>query len=510
MMAVFHGTNSNDYIVGSAAADSIYGYNGHDSLLGGDGADYISGGGGNDYILDYDGNGPDLFSDILFGDDGNDTIFAGYGDSANGGTGTDSLILRLDYGSVAVNIDFTGLWFGGTGSIGGGTITNFEALHWATGTAFNDNLISGTPLGKTSELSGLAGSDTLTGGAGIDYLGADQLLGSGIVADNYYDVLYGLGGNDYLSFGLGDYIDGGAGTDQLRFDVGASTLGLALDFTTLLYTGSDTIAATSITSVEDVGIVYGTLYGDAIYAWADATNTSLYGRDGDDTLVTGAGNDILDGGADADSLSGGGGNDYYYVDNVGDVIVEGASGGIDRTYSLITTALQANVENLTLNGSSTINGTGNALANELNGNSAGNMLSGLDGDDELDGFDGNDVLTGGVGRDTLSGGSGADEFVFNAGDIAGASWGATDQVTDFGHAQGDIIDLSGIDAISGGADNAFTFIGTAAFTGTAGELRYVIVGTSTIAYGDTNGDGVADMAIGFNGGIAFVSSDFIF
>ena len=66
--------------------------------------------------------------------------------------------------------------------------------------------------------------------------------------------------------------------------------------------------------------------------------------------------------------------------------------------SSVAWTLGANVDNLTLTGSSAINGTGNSLANVIKGNSA------------------NNVLNGGAGNDTLSGAAGNDTYVLSAAD----------------------------------------------------------------------------------------------
>ena len=166
----------------------------------------------------------------------------------------------------------------------------------------------------------------------------------------------------------------------------------------------------------------GTLGGYALSVTASLASLNLVGTSGGDNLVGAAGNDTLtglggndtlDGGAGADTMSGGAGNDLYYVDNVGDVITEGTSGGTDTVNASITYALGANVENLNLIGSAAINGFGNALNNVINGGVANNALDGGAGADVISGGAGNDTIYGGLGSDTLDGGAGADAFVFN-------------------------------------------------------------------------------------------------
>ncbi|TDI15043.1 calcium-binding protein, partial [Acinetobacter baumannii] len=88
------------------------------------------------------------------------------------------------------------------------------------------------------------------------------------------------------------------------------------------------------------------------------------------TLTGGAGDDYLNGGGGADKLLGGTGNDSYVIDNTGDIVTENTGEGIDTVLSSITYTLGNNLENLTLTGSTAINGTGNALNNVIVGNSA--------------------------------------------------------------------------------------------------------------------------------------------
>ncbi len=72
----------------------------------------------------------------------------------------------------------------------------------------------------------------------------------------------------------------------------------------------------------------------------------------------------------------------------------------------------------------------------------------------------------------------------------------------------DKIDLRSIDASTWASqDQAFSFIGSAAFTGRAGELR----SAGGSVYGDVNGDGRADLQINVTvvGGGVLSASDFL-
>jgi Ca2+-binding RTX toxin-like protein len=159
-------------------------------------------------------------------------------------------------------------------------------------------------------------------------------------------------------------------------------------------------------------------------------------------------------------------------------------------------------------GTTAINLTGNEFANSVNGNAGANALNGGVGNDTLWGGAGTDTLTGSWGADRLNGGPGADRFDFDF--IGETPANGFDTITDFSHAQADRIDLSTIDARTTVAgDQAFTFIGGAAFTGVAGQLRFASSGGNTWVAGDVDGNAAADFLILLTGIVPLLAGDFL-
>ena len=154
--------------------------------------------------------------------------------------------------------------------------------------------------------------------------------------------------------------------------------------------------------------------------------------------------------------------------------------------------------------------TGSKFSDVLRGNAGNDALNGGLGKDKIYGDTGKDKLYGGLGADRLWGGADADAFVFKTIGDSTVSAAGRDTVNDFSQMQRDKIDLRGIDAntIAGG-NQAFSFIGKAAFGDHAGELRYATVGSNSFVHGDVNGDGVADFSIHFKGAIALAKGDFL-
>ena len=109
----------------------------------------------------------------------------------------------------------------------------------------------------------------------------------------------------------------------------------------------------------------------------------------------------------------------------------------DTLTASVTTTL-ANVENLTLTGTSAINGTGNVGNNILTGNTASNSLSGGAGNDTIIGGGGNDTIIGGTGNDSLIGGVGNNTYSFPATTALGS-----DTITEVEAGGIDTIDFTG-------------------------------------------------------------------
>jgi hypothetical protein len=100
----------------------------------------------------------------------------------------------------------------------------------------------------------------------------------------------------------------------------------------------------------------------------------------------------------------------------------------------------------------------------------------------------------------MTGGAGADTFTFLPTDPTLIN---SFTINDFSSLEGDKIDIS---AVLG--DLTGSFIGTAAFTGTAGEVRVQNGFVPTVLI-DLNGDRSTDFSIVASGGAALTSADFI-
>ena len=353
-------TNGDDIINGLGGNDTISGLDGNDYINGGAGADTMRGGPGNDvYIVD---NTSDKVIENL--NEGMDSVYSSvtYTLPAN----VENLTLT---GATAIN---------GTGNSLANVITGNDANNIIAGLGGADTLDGGGGIDTATYAASTAGVNVslMTGlGSGGDAAGDTLVNFENLTGSAYNDTLEGNTGNNVLV--------GGSGTDTVSYAHATAAVTVSLALTSAQNTvgaGTDTL-----TGFEN-------LTGSAF-------DDTLTGNTGNNVLSGLDGNDTLNGGAGADTLIGGKGNDVYVVDNVGDVVNETGGDGIDTVQSSITFSLadavhvKGDVENLTLTGSSAINGTGNALANVITGNDANNTIAGLGGADTLDGGGGIDTAT---------------------------------------------------------------------------------------------------------------------
>ena len=575
------------------AIDSEDGPGGNDWLRGGAGNDHLIGGGGDDFLSEYQSFGP-WGDDIYDGGDGNDRVSyftdanqgvtvdlrldgvaqntglgndtligiehvtAGYGDDTLIGnesgnwfwafSGTDTLIgnggddyftvglgtKHIDGGEGADTLEIIDMAFAPAYTADGVTIsllTQGESQETGIGSFWIDGIenLSGfygsdsfTGDNGVNILAGEAGDDTLLGRAGDDVLAGDGTFGldnGNAGAITFFEQAVNAAGDDLLEGGLGnDTLIGGEGTDTAAYYHAQDSVTVNLASGTASGAdGDDTLAG-----IENV---MGSNFNDSITGDTEANR--------------------LDGRAGADTMNGGLGDDTYIVDNAGDDVVESAStGGTDLVQSSVDFGLAGTwVENLTLTGSGSIDGTGNGLANTLIGNSAANTLNGAGGADIMKGGAGDDIYyvdnvddtvaetsTGGIDKvnssvsfrlgnyienltltgsaessatgnslanliygnsaaNVINGGAGADTMRGGAGDDSYIVDNADDRVIETASAGTDLVKSSVTFRLASNVED-LTLTGTAAINGTGNTLDNLITGNSAanIIDGGTGAD----------------------
>ncbi|MEL6380110.1 MAG: S8 family serine peptidase [Pseudomonadota bacterium] len=459
---VLVGNNNDDTLSGDAGNDDLTGGNGNDLLFGGIGNDLINSGTGNDTV---DGGlGDDTIrafsgTDSILGGDGDDSIEALSGaDTVDGGTGDDTIIGAAGNDSIL-------------GGIGNDSITGDSGDDFIDGGVGNDDVFAGS---SSDTVIGGLGNDTLNGGAGFDSIdggGNDDVIigqagndtiqgGDGdddIMGDSGEDQIFGGLGNDTVFAGsASDLIDGGAGMDDLA--------GGALNDTIIGGDQDDTLSGNSGMDSILGGQGNDFISGDAASDFADGGtgNDTLIGISGDDTLIGGDGDDSLVGNEANDSLTGDAGDDTLNG-GVGDDFVDGGNGADRIEGGSGDDVLNGGAQNDVItdsSGADTIDG-GDGNDNINAGNLADSVMGGA-GNDTLDGRVGDDRLDGGTGDDVLTGGPGNDTFIFSG------TFG-DDLITDFspGIGSDDVIDLSGVAAITDFADLMANHLTTDPGTGDA-------------------------------------------
>ena len=476
----------------------VEGTPGDDWLQGTAGADTVNGGDGMDWMV-YAGSDAAVMVDISAGG------------SASGGHAEGDVLMSIEnvYGSEHNDV-FTGS-FGDNKFVGGGgddEVMAGDGADVARGGMGNDDLRG---EGGNDTLYGDMGADRVDGGAGDDMLHGGK-------GD---DMLYGGMGDDLLTGGMGaDEIDGGAGMDMARYY--GSSEGVTVNLNTGSASGGHA-EGDSFTSIEGV---IGSMMGDHLTLGPDdgkllgyAGDDTLLGGSGDDVLGGGKGDDLLDAGSGSNTLRGGfGGDTFQFWSNESwkstnkitdftsgqdiiafndkkltaeelDSIINSetrVAGGFEYTLgnATIMTSVALGREdfyaesqpgrppvdrtqfNLT-NGNDDWPGAGVDNSGDdhvraykgndtVMGGAGSDLLDGGEGKDQLHGEAGQDVLHGGTGNDTLHGGT-ADATQTNneADDFTGSVTGATDAADDlFGGAGNDVAyGGAGADLVDGGTGN---------------------------------------------------------
>ena len=280
-----------------------------------------------------------------------------------------------------------------------------------------------------------------------------------------------------------DVFDGGDGVDTVTYAGAAAGVRVDLRLADPQNThGSD---RDQLTGIENL---VGSAFDDKLTG--DAAANRLEGGAGADSLKGGDGDDVVLGGEGDDVLSGNGGVDT--------VSYAGAGAGVTVALGLKVAQDTGGAGIDLVTGFETLVGSG--FADTLLGDKKANALTGGAGDD---------LLTGAAGADLLTGGLGADHFIYVALTDSTVRAGGQDVITDFSHADGDLIDLSALDADTGdGADTAFHLV-AGGFTHHAGELMQTAQAGGYLIRGDVNGDGATDFAILVQTTAALTAADFV-
>ncbi|MFG6487753.1 PA14 domain-containing protein [Roseateles sp. BYS78W] len=437
------GNELNNQITGNAGANLIDG---------GAGADRLAGGAGDDiYIVD---NAGDTVTEAV--GEGTDLVKSSV--SFTLGANVENLIL-----TGTADIDGTGNAQANqlTGNSGANVLDGGTGADIMTGGLSDDTYVVDNAGDQVIEASG-EGTDTVrssisyTLGATLENLvltGTGNISGTGNAGNNQItgnaaaNVIDGGAGADTMAGGGGDdtyYVDNSG--DVVVEDVGA---------------GTDT-EISSVSRVLEANVENLVLTGTA--------NLNATGNELANQITGNAGNNLIDGGAGADTMAGGAGDDTYVVDDSGDVVIENPGEGIDTVRAAASFVLGANIENLILTGTASVDGTGNELDNTLTGNSGANVLDGGAGADRMVGGTGNDtyvvddvgdvvVENAGEGTDTVRSsisytlGANLENLVLTGtANIDATGNAASNQIT--GNSANNVIDGGlGADTMAGGAGN---------------------------------------------------------
>ncbi|MEM6624050.1 MAG: M10 family metallopeptidase C-terminal domain-containing protein [Pseudomonadota bacterium] len=326
--------------------------------------------------------------------------------------------------------------------------------------------------------------------AGDDTYALDSVNGLGTM----YATIWDTGGIDAITY---------SGQDDATIDLRAATLNYEVGgggFMSFVQgvIGGRTIANGVVieNAISDMG--NDTLIGNS------AANL-LQGKDGDDIILPGLGDDTADGGA-------GSGDTVSYENLFGGVAPETTTQGV-----VLSLAKQGELQGNDQTGQELLSGfeniTGSPAVDNLRGDANDNILRGLESPDALTGAGGNDTIFGGAGSDILVGGAGAD--VLYGGDLGPnldrASWRseASGVIFDFttpfdaeGNRTSDVVKEDAVFGIEGW-EGSFTQFNEFDATDQSQSYNFFGGNGGNVMYGGDGGDGegagLGDGLVGFNG-----------
>jgi Ca2+-binding RTX toxin-like protein len=484
-------------------------------------------------------------------DRGTLTLAGTAGLTFTGGDGTADPTMTFSGSAAAINAALNGLVYRGPADrMGTDSLT--------ISTTDDGNGVPADALTDTDTLEiFLADDHFIPGDSGPNLLEGTPLADLFSLEQGGDDTAHGHGGNDVFYFGGalsgGDVADGGEGRDAIVLQGNVTAVlsdgNLVAIESISIQSGANARFGDSANNFYDFNVTTAdgnVLAGQQLIVNAQSLRAGedftfdgsaetdgrflIYGGHGVDDLTGGDGVDVfffegsrwgaddrVDGGAGRDALTISGGSGVTHIEFAADALTNIESISLNNRYATDPSQkpsyeLVINNGNVAPGGTLIVNGSSIPLGQVVNIDGRllqdGNLiLFGGGGHDVLFGGDGTDLLIGGGGADALTGGAGADTFRYDSASDSVA--GFEDLIGDF-QSGVDKFDLTRVDANSNAAgDQAFTWIGSAAFSGSAGELRtYESSGYRWIA-GDTDGDGDGDLVIALQPGAPLVQGDFL-
>jgi Ca2+-binding RTX toxin-like protein len=478
-----HGGPGNDYIIGFKGPDKIGGGGGDDYIDGQQGSDVIEGDGGNDKLLGDKGNdqidggtgedhiegGPGDDSDLDGGGDG-DEVFGGAGtDNVDGGAG-DGDIVRGDAGTDNLSggeggddiVSYASATRGGiqislaAGTAKGDGHDNLNGFEDAVGSPQGDTIVGD---GEANRIDGGVGNDTLEsgGGGGQAFGGPGSDTCEGFAAETscgpesspppslaYGTLNQGLDGASLI-------IQGSPQNDEIRISRGPDAWVISSAIPIFAGDGCQTPPSNGSAMVcPDSGpapiiVVTGGAGNDTVVVDPSVpagAKVRINGNSGDDTLVGGNGDDVLEAGENYngpdnghDRLEGNGGSDVLYADPGGDELLGG--NGSDLLVNSVPTCQGQKFDGGPGEDTVSYARSKDNMRVELGGTGGppgcGNPDQVLSDNESLEGSDGPDVLIGDNGDNGLMGHIGADVFIGKGGnDFIEALDGERDKQIDCG------------------------------------------------------------------------------